>query len=257
MDRRERNEYARRWYAAHKDQICAKARLCIKTDEQKEIHNKASRKYIDKNREKHNLLTKLYKEKTRRNKGIKKRTKTEKPPKQCKIKFPPNVRSKLTSLQKEENKIKAYQKKKINTAIRYKANKADPIKKEYINRTYRERIARKCKSDPVFKLQRQIPVLLRVSIKRQGYSKKSKTFSILGCTWEELKYHLGSKFEPWMNWGNWGKYNGMQGYGWDVDHIIPVSFGKTEFEIIRLNHFTNLQPLDSYINRHIKRNKVA
>ncbi len=30
-----------------------------------------------------------------------------------------------------------------------------------------------------------------------------------------------------------------------------------EKEMIRLNHFTNLRPLDSYINRYVKKNKVA
>ena len=44
-------------------------------------------------------------------------------------------------------------------------------------------------------------------------------------------------------------------YGWDLDHIIPVSSAKSEDEIIKLNHYTNFQPLDSYINRKIKRNK--
>jgi len=30
---------------------------------------------------------------------------------------------------------------------------------------------------------------------------------------------------------------------------------RTEEDIIILNHYTNLQPLDSYINRNIKRGK--
>jgi len=52
-----------------------------------------------------------------------------------------------------------------------------------------------------------------------------------------------------MSWDNQGKY-------WDIDHIIPVSSAKTEEEIIKLNHYTNLQPLESYYNRHIKRAKL-
>jgi hypothetical protein len=58
-----------------------------------------------------------------------------------------------------------------------------------------------------------------------------------------------------MNWENYGKYNGELNYGWDIDHIIPISFAKTEEDVLRLNHYSNLQPLCSYINRFIKRDK--
>jgi cytidylate kinase len=53
---------------------------------------------------------------------------------------------------------------------------------------------------------------------------------------------------------NRGKYNGTFNFGWDIDHMIPVSTAKTEEDVIRLNHYTNLQPLCSKINRDIKRN---
>jgi hypothetical protein len=59
-----------------------------------------------------------------------------------------------------------------------------------------------------------------------------------------------------MNWGNYGLYNGQPNYGWDFDHIIPLSIAKNELELINLNHFSNIQPLCSLINRDIKINKV-
>lgn len=40
---------------------------------------------------------------------------------------------------------------------------------------------------------------------------------------------------------------------WDIDHIIPTSSARTEDEVIKLNHYTNLQPLCSYYNRVVKR----
>ena len=59
-----------------------------------------------------------------------------------------------------------------------------------------------------------------------------------------------------MNWENYGLYNGELNYGWDIDHIIPNSSALTEDEFIKLNHYTNLQPLCSKVNRHIKRDKL-
>ena len=55
-----------------------------------------------------------------------------------------------------------------------------------------------------------------------------------------------------MNWENYDKYPN----GWDVDHIIPLSSAKTEEDLIRLLHYTNLQPLNSKYNREVKRDNV-
>jgi hypothetical protein len=109
------------------------------------------------------------------------------------------------------------------------------------------------KNDPLFKLTNSIRNLIRISFNYSGYGKKSKTYQILGCSFEEFKSHIESKFEPWMSWENRGLYNGEKYYGWDLDHIIPISSVKSEEDIIRLNHYTNFQPLCSYTNRYIKK----
>ena len=121
--------------------------------------------------------------------------------------------------------------------------------KNKINKHTRERK----KNDPLFKMRHGIGNLILKSIKRNGYSKKSKTAEILGCTFLEFKEYLESKFESWMTWENRGLYNGEINYGWDIDHIIPISSAETEEDVIRLNHFSNLQPLCSKINRDIKK----
>jgi hypothetical protein len=108
----------------------------------------------------------------------------------------------------------------------------------------------------VFSISHNIRVLIGRSLRKYGYSKESKTCDILGCSFEEFKCHLESKFEPWMNWGNRGVYNGELNYGWDVDHIIPLSTATCVEDVIRLNHYTNLQPLCSKFNRDIKIDRI-
>jgi hypothetical protein len=59
-----------------------------------------------------------------------------------------------------------------------------------------------------------------------------------------------------MNWDNKGNpKDGIIGLNktWDIDHIIPLSSATCEEDLIRLNHYTNLQPLCSYYNRFIKK----
>jgi hypothetical protein len=73
--------------------------------------------------------------------------------------------------------------------------------------------------------------------------KKSNTELILGRQLKDFILYIESKFEIWMNWENYGKYNGELNYGWDIDHIIPLSNSKNEDDIYLLNNFNNLQPL--------------
>ena len=112
----------------------------------------------------------------------------------------------------------------------------------------------KIKNDYLYKLKENIRCLINISFKNKGFNKNNrKTNEILGCSFEQFKKHLESKFESWMNWNNKALYNGEEGYGWDIDHIIPLCTAKTEEDIIKLNHYTNLQPLCGFTNRVIKR----
>jgi hypothetical protein len=43
-----------------------------------------------------------------------------------------------------------------------------------------------------------------------------------------------------MNWNNRSE--------WHLDHIKPIALAKSEEEIIKLNHYTNFQPLWVYDN---------
>lgn len=59
----------------------------------------------------------------------------------------------------------------------------------------------------------------------------------VGCSINELKTHLESKFQPGMSWYNYGE--------WHIDHVRPLSsFDLTdEIEYKEACHYTNLQPL--------------
>jgi len=127
--------------------------------------------------------------------------------------------------------------------------------KEHLREKRIERYKYRIKSDDIYRLRLSLKNMIRSSFIRQYTNKSKRTIEILGCSFEEFKLYLESKFEPWMTWENRGLYNGEFNYGWDIDHIIPLSSAETEEDIIRLNHYTNLQPLCSKINRDIKKNK--
>jgi hypothetical protein len=157
---------------------------------------------------------------------------------------------------KNKDKIKTYKltedqkvKKKIATKKWLEKNK------EYVKFQKSKYKSEKIKNDILFSLKHNINTAILYHLRKFGYSKKSRTHEILGCSFEEFKIYLELKFENWMTWENRGMYNGEFNYGWDIDHIIPISTAKTEEDIIRLNHYTNLQPLCSKINRDIKRDK--
>ena len=94
----------------------------------------------------------------------------------------------------------------------------------------------KINNDPLFKLCFNIRTLIRNSIKNQYTKKSKKTQEILGCSFEEFKIYLESKFDENMNWDNQGSY-------WHMDHIKPISLANTKEEVYELNHYTNFQPL--------------
>lgn len=134
--------------------------------------------------------------------------------------------------------------------------KASEKKWRVNNPTYKSNYVKNRKAtDPLYKLTSNIRSLIRQSFRYRGIKKNTISEKILGCSFEHFKEHLESKFLPWMNWSNKGNWNGIPkepNVAWDIDHIIPISTAKTEEDIIRLNHYTNLQPLCSYINRWIK-----
>jgi hypothetical protein len=135
-------------------------------------------------------------------------------------------------------------------------NKWREKNKEKLKKQKKEYRRMKKETDPMYRLHQIISSIIRKSFNYNGYKKKSRTYEIIGISFEEFKSYLESKFEDWMTWENRGLYNGTLNYGWDIDHIIPLSTSESEEDVIRLNHYTNLQPLCSKVNRDIKKDKV-
>ena len=78
------------------------------------------------------------------------------------------------------------------------------------------------------------------------YSKKSRTHELLGCDWNFLKNHIEKQFNDGMSWENRNK--------WHIDHIIPLASAKSQNELEKLCHWTNLQPLWAIDNLKKKKN---
>ena len=156
--------------------------------------------------------------------------------------------------EKNKEKIKEYAKKyheENREILKCKRKKYYEENKEKIN----ERNKKRRKNDPLFKLKNNIGSSLYKAIKSIDTYKGKKTEEILGCSFKEFKQHIESQWEDWMNWDNYGLYNGELNYGWDIDHIKPLSLCESEEDVYKLNHYTNLQPLCSYTNRCLKRDK--
>ena len=73
----------------------------------------------------------------------------------------------------------------------------------------------------------------------QGNFKNGSAVKDLGCSIDELKMYLESKFQPGMNWDNWSFE------GWHIDHIKPMAFFDLtdRKQLLLACHYTNLQPL--------------
>lgn len=88
-------------------------------------------------------------------------------------------------------------------------------------------------------LEKRILENCRVRVRcaiNKGYKSK-RTIELIGCTIEELKNHLESKFEIGMTWENYGE--------WHIDHIRPCSsfdLTKEDEQKVCFNYM-NLQPL--------------
>lgn len=95
----------------------------------------------------------------------------------------------------------------------------------------------KLKTNLNYKLTLQLRCRLNSALKH--HKPNGSHIADLGCSIEELKLYLESKFQPEMTWDNHTRY------GWHIDHIVPLSSFNLSLrdEVKKACHFTNLQPL--------------
>ena len=134
--------------------------------------------------------------------------------------------------QENKDKFKKYKKK-------YRENH-----KEMIYEYYSQYRKQREENDYLFKMSHQIRNLIRTSFKRKSCIKANKTEEILGC---KMEYFINYLIKTYEN-----NYN--EKWEWDylkhthIDHVIPLSTSKSKEDIIRLNHYTNLQLLKAEDN---------
>jgi hypothetical protein len=145
-----------------------------------------------------------------------------------------NKQKDYNKLNKDNRKIYNYLNKDKIKEYTINYNNSDKRKKqlsEYIKNRY--------KNNPILKIRSNISTLIYTSFKKAlngKFKKTNKSEYILGCKIEYFLIYLESMFKPEMNWGNHGKI-------WEIDHIIPTSSAKNKEELLKINHYTNFQPL--------------
>lgn len=140
--------------------------------------------------------------------------------------------NRLAELNKLQKKQEKEERKKLKQEENEKNVEVRKLQiKKYQKNYKREWIKRKKKIDPGFKIRCTISRMINRQLKVNNGSKQGEScLKYLLYTADQLKQHLESQFEPWMNWNNWSNYNSktwkdedQSTWTWQIDHIIPQS----------------------------------
>lgn len=105
---------------------------------------------------------------------------------------------------------------------------------------------RRLEIDHLYRLSRALRKRVWMAFHKRAWTKRSSVSSLLGTDFQTVKSHLELQFLPGMSWRNHG--------AWHIDHRVPLASAKTEGELKKLFHYTNLQPLwaGDNIRKHSK-----
>jgi hypothetical protein len=98
-------------------------------------------------------------------------------------------------------------------------------------------------SDPLFNLKHRLRCRLYDMLRKRKWHKANSFVKYIGCTLSELHTHIENQFIVGMTWEK--VMNGEI----EIDHIIPLSSAKDSESMMKLCHYTNLQPLWKLDNR--------
>lgn len=126
------------------------------------------------------------------------------------------------------------------SARRYRRN--NPEKRREQDRI---KFARRRINNPTYRTLENLRSRINSALK--GLNKSARTVELLGCSIEDFRIYLETKFEVGMSWANYGGKRGQ----WSIDHIIPCALfdlSKPEHQR-RCFHFSNMQPMWAIQNR--------
>lgn len=143
-----------------------------------------------------------------------------------------------------EYQKKYYIKNKDKWKIYWQSRRFSRERAEYIKQYQKDNLKEisakrklRAKTDINYKLATNLRSRINTAIK--GEYKSGSAVRDLGCSIEEFKIYIESKFKPGMTWDNWSRT------GWHLDHIKPlIQFDLSNpEEFKKASHYTNIQPL--------------
>lgn len=201
-------------------------------EKRKESMRKTTQEYFKKNKEKLKEYNKRYNQKKSEQKRLIREEK-----KQIKLKELEIKKEKRRIVLEENKKIREEKKEQIiKRKEYYNSEEYRTIKQQKNKERQYKKWKRRWNEDEMFAMKTRLRNLIRNSFRRQGYKKfNESTESIVGINYDEFKKYLELIFLDGMTWDNRGE--------WHIDHIIPLSSAKSKEDLIKLCHYTNLQPL--------------
>ncbi len=156
-----------------------------------------------------------------------------------------NCKSCKSSLAKSRNKLNKEHRSDVQK--KYYFNNKESVKEKQAQ-YYRNNKDKKIKQqqeyqknrkqyDPLFKVISVLRKRIYSALNSKKWHKNSPYSDYVGCSQDQLKLHIETQFQSGMSWNNYGHST------WHIDHKVPLATAKTEEEVYKLCHYTNLQPM--------------
>lgn len=190
-------------------------------EERKAKKRESDRKYREANKEKIKASHKAWRDKNREKLNEQQRERYKENPQAFKERKDRYVESHLEQVKESRTRYKKENRQKCTDYQRLKRQ-----------------------SDPVYRFRSSFTHLMSLYRRKKGYTGSKGTWEMVGCDFDTFLLYIQNQFEDGMTLENYGHGKGC----WNIDHIVPISTAKTDEDIERLNHFTNLRPMWSIDN---------